>query len=171
MDMKKAFEQGLYGEIADNPEGVSSSEDRLMLGIALFKLGRKKQAMQVFNEIASEINTLAKVFYYMGSISRDLRDTEQAGIYLERYLQFYPDDDEAYDLMNEPEHDEGFVDVPTIPLARIYAQQGHYEQALGIYSRLLKETDTDAETRKEAHDVQDRYIIHTLETWLERLKK
>jgi len=66
---------------------------------------------------------------------------------------------------------ESLMKEPSIDLAKIYAQQGHYEQALDIYTQVDKLSGLDGEARQEAGNVQDLYIMRTLQGWLERLKK
>jgi tetratricopeptide (TPR) repeat protein len=175
MDIRTTFEQGAFLEVADAAALAQTPEDRLMVGISLFKVGRETDAMVVFRELADRVRDLARAFYYMALIHRGRGETDAAKSCIDLYLHFYPDDDEALDLF--PEEDGEGAEVPPLmseaspELAKIYADQGHYGQALGIYSRLLKGSDPDPQVRIEADRVQAMYLIKTLEGWLERTRK
>ncbi|HHO75880.1 MAG TPA: tetratricopeptide repeat protein [Deltaproteobacteria bacterium] len=172
MDFEKAFDRGEFLEIASASDRVRTSRERLILGISLFKLGRNSEAMSVLKEIEEEIEHLVKALYYMARIHSRQHEYDAAELALIRYTAFYPDDDEARDILERPdENEEGMVSEPSAELARIYAQQGHYEEALNIFADLLKTSAQDPELKKEALKVQDRYLLKSLEQWLERLKK
>ena len=114
---------------------------------------------------------MVKAHYYMARIYSQQGDMESAQECLRKYSCFYPDDDEARDILETPEESKTLLSEPSLGLAKIYAQQGHYEEALDIYARVLKTPGQEPELKKEALHVQDMYILKTLETWLERIKK
>jgi hypothetical protein len=58
-----------------------------------------------------------------------------------------------------------------VDLARVYAQQGHFEQALDIYTQVDHLGVLDEAARRDAMNVQNHYLMKTLESWLVRLKK
>ncbi len=175
MDIRTAFEQGAFLEVADAAADARTPEDQLMVGISLFKIGRETDAMEVFRELEGRVRELARAYYYMALIHRGRDEIDAAKSCIDLYLPFYPDDDEALDLFPEEEGTGGgmapLMSEASPELAKIYADQGHYGQALEIYSRLLKDPDPDPQVHKEADRVQTLYLIKTLEGWLERTRK
>lgn len=175
MDIRTAFEQGAFLKVADAAADARTPEDQLMAGISLFKVGRQTDAMAALRGLADRVRDLARAFYYMALIHRGRGETDAAKSCIDLYLLFYPDDDEALDLFPE-EEGKGSEIAPLMneaspELAKIYADQGHYGQALEIYSRLLKNSGPEPQVRKEAERVQALYLIKTLEGWLERTRK
>jgi len=173
MDLKKAFDEGKFLDIVTASQSATTKQERLMLGISLFKLGRNEEALSVLDEIAKDVEHLVKSLYYMALIYSQQGDFDSAEHCLNRYTAFYPDDDEARDILEKPakKTSEGMVSEPSVELAKIYAQQGHYEDALNIYADILKTSADDPGLKKEALKVQDLYLLKNLEKWLERLKK
>ena len=171
MDFKKAFDEGKFLDIASAGDSAATYQERLLLGISLFKLGRDSEALRIFDEIARDVEHMVKAHYYMARIYSQQGDMESAQECLRKYSCFYPDDDEARDILETPEESKTLLSEPSLGLAKIYAQQGHYEEALDIYARVLKTPGQEPELKKEALHVQDMYILKTLETWLERIKK
>jgi len=171
MDIRKAFEQGKFLEIADAAPESRTPEEDLMVGISLFKVGRETDAMAVLSGIIERVRELARAYYYMALMHRDRGDGEAARSCLESYLSFYPDDDEALDLLQEDQDEAPLMNEASPELARIYAGQGHYRQALEIYSHLLKTSAGDPQVRREADRVQRMHLIKTLEGWLERMRR
>jgi tetratricopeptide (TPR) repeat protein len=171
MDFKKAFNEGKFLDIASEAQSAITPEEKLILGISLFKLGRDNDALGIFGAISSELEHMVKALFYMAKIYSQQGDMDSAKECLKKYTVFYPDDDEAHDILELPADKDALVSEPSVELAKIYAQQGHYEEALDIYSRLLKSSDQAPEVKKEAHNTQDKYILKTLETWLERIKR
>ena len=171
MDFKKAFDDGRFLAIASAGDSAATNEERLIVGISLFKLGRDNEASIIFDQIAKDVEHLVKAHYYMALIYSQQGDMESARQCLDKYMSFYPDDDEAYDMLEAAGDKNPLVNEPSLGLATIYAQQGHYEEALDIYADVLKKSDQEPELKKKALRVQDMYILKTLETWLERMKK
>ena len=169
MDIKKAFEEGRFLDIAGSSDFLTSYEERIILGKSLVKLGRDSEALAVFQELYREIEHRITSLFHLAEIHQRMGDDESARFYLERYLAFRPDDDEAADLMDAVQEGPMMME-PSIELARLYGRQGHYAQALDIYAGLLL-TSMDPEVRNEALKVQNLSIIKTLEGWLERLKR
>lgn len=168
MDIKKKFEEGRFLEIAGMSDFLTSYEERMILGKSLLKLGRDTEALTVFQEMYREIEHRIKSLYYIADIHQRLGSDETARFYLERYLAFCPEDDEAADLMDVVQEPPMMME-PSLELARIYGRQGHYAQALDIYAGLLM-TSMDPEVKNEALKVQNLSIIKTLEQWLGRIK-
>jgi tetratricopeptide (TPR) repeat protein len=171
MDFKKVLDEGKFLDIASAADSAANNQERLILGIALFKLGRDNEALKIFDEIAKDVEHLVKSHYYMALIYSQQGDMDSAQQCLKKYTSFYPDDDEAYDILEAPGEKNTLMSEPSLDLAKIYAQQGHYEEALDIYARVLKKPEKEPELKKDALHVQDMYILKTLETWLERIKK
>jgi len=170
-NVKSAFEEGRFLDVVRAAKYRRNPEDRLLMGISMLKLGREADALDVLSKIADQADGLIRSFYYLAVIHKQRGDEEQARACLRKYLAFYPDDDEARDLLEEPQATGDLMKEPSIELAKIYAQQGHYEQALDIYNEVDRLAGLDDETRREAGDVQDLFIMRTLQGWLERLKK
>ena len=168
MDIKKAFEEGRFLDIVGSSDFLTSYEERLILGQSLIKLGRDSEALAVFQELYREIEHRIKSLFYLAEIHQRQGDDESARFYLTRYQAFHPDDDEAADLMEAVQRPSMMME-PSLELARLYGKQGHFSQALDIYSGLLM-TSMDPEVRSEALKIQNLSIIKTLEGWLERLK-
>ncbi len=170
-NVKSAFEDGRFLDVVRAAKYRRNPEDRLLLGISLLKLGREGDALDVLGKIADQADGLIKSFYYLAIIHNKRGDEALARECLQKYLAFYPDDDEARDLLESHQAPDVLMKEPSLDLAKIYAQQGHYEQALDIYTQVDKMDGLDDECRREAGDVQDLYIMRTLQGWLERLKK
>ncbi len=171
MDMQEAFDRGDFLGIIEAADEAVNPEDKLLVGISLFKLGRLADAMKVFNGISDLMSELAKSFYYMALIHKERGNMESARYCIGQYTPFYPDDEEALEIIESGKAEPELVSVPSLELAKIYAAQGHFEQALEIFVHLLQQNDSDPEMRKEAHRVQTMHIVKTLEGWLERMKK
>lgn len=169
VDLKQAFEEGRFLDIAGMADYLTSYEERLILGMALEKLGRDSEALTVFQELYREIEHRIRSLFHLARIHDRQGDHESARFYLERYLAFCPEDDEAADL-REAVQERPMLMEPSIELARLYTRQGHYRQALDIYAGLLM-TSMDEETRQEALRTQNLFIIKTLEQWLTRIKR
>jgi len=169
-NVKKAFDEGRFLDVVRAAKSRKNPEDRLLLGIALFKLGRQGEALDILSDIADLSQTLIKSLYYMALIHLQKKNDTQARDCLQKYLAFYPDDDEARDLLEKPSASDMLLKEPSLELAKVYAQQGHFEQALDIYSQVDKLTGLDDTSLREAQEVQNLFIMKTLQGWLERLK-
>jgi len=169
--MNEAFERGDFLAVVESADVAFDPKEKLLVGISLFKLGRLSDAMKVFLEISDIVSDLAKVFYYMALIHKEKGNLDSARFCLEQYTPFYPDDDEALGILDTGQEEQELVSEPSMELARIYAAQGHFEQALDIYRDMLKDSALDPETKKEAHRVQAMHIIKVLDGWLERVNK
>jgi len=121
MDIRKAFEQGKFLEIADAAPESRTPEEDLMVGISLFKVGRETDAMAVLSGIIERVRELARAYYYMALMHRGRGDEEAARSCLESYLSFYPDDDEALDLLQEDQDEAPLMNEASPELARISA--------------------------------------------------
>jgi tetratricopeptide (TPR) repeat protein len=170
--MRKAFDEGRFLDVVQGRNLCKSHEQKLMLGISLFKLGRTQEAFAILEKIGEKTEHLAKVFYYLALIHKSRGDEETASSYLQKYMVFYPDDDDALDQIDSRESEsESLLKEPSVQLAKVYAQQGHYEQALDIYSQVDKITGLDDDALKDAHQVENLYIMKTLQGWLEKVEK
>jgi tetratricopeptide (TPR) repeat protein len=170
-NVKIAFEEGRFLDVVRSAKYRRNPEDRLLLGISLFKLGREAEALDVLGKIAGQAEGLMKSFYYLALIYNEREDVLQAKACLQKYLAFHPEDDEARDLLEKQEVPEMLMKEPSLELAKIYAQQGHYEQAVDIYAQVDKTTGLDDSALQEAGNAQNLLIMKTLQGWLERLKK
>jgi tetratricopeptide (TPR) repeat protein len=170
-NVKIAFEEGRFLDVVRAAKYRRNPEDRLLLGISLFKIGREGEALDVLGKIAGLAEGLIKSFYYLAVIYNQKDDVLQARAYLQKYLVFHPEDDEARDLLDLHEAPDMLMNEPSLELAKIYAQQGHYEQALDIYAQVDKIAGLDDTAKHEAGNAQNLYIMKTLHGWLERLKK
>jgi tetratricopeptide (TPR) repeat protein len=170
--IKKAFDEGSFLEVVQGRGLCKSPEQKLMLGISLFKLGRTHEALKILEGIAEKARKLTKAFYYLALLYRDLGEEDTAKDNLQKYLAFNPNDDEACDLLDSPYNGtETLLKEPSVQLAKIYAQQGHYEQALDIYSQVDKKTGLDTGAFEDALQVQNMYIMKTLQGWLEKVAR
>jgi tetratricopeptide (TPR) repeat protein len=170
-NVKIAFEEGRFLDVVRSAKYRRNPEDKLLLGISLFKLGREGEALDVLSKVAGQAEGLIKSFYYLALIYNQKEDVLQAKSYLQKYLAFHPEDDEARDLLEQQEVPEMLMKEPSLELAKIYAQQGHYEQALDIYAQVDKTTGLDYSALQEAGNTQNLFIMKTLNGWLERIKK
>ena len=170
-NVKIAFEEGRFLDVVRAAKYRRNPEDRLLLGISLFKLGREGDALDVLGKVAGQAEGLMKSFYYLALICNQREDVLQAKAHLQKYLAFHPEDDEARDLLEQQEVPEMLMKEPSLELAKIYAQQGHYEQALDIYAQVDKTGGLDDSALQEAGSAQNLFIMKTLHGWLERLKK
>ncbi len=170
--IRKAFDEGRFLDVVQGRNLCKSHEQKLMLGISLFKLGRTQESFTILERVAEKTEQLTKVFYYLALIHKSKGLEETARDCLQKYLAFNQDDDDALDLM-EPREDqsEALLKEPSVQLAKVYAQQGHYEQALDIYAQVDKMTGLDPDALKEAHQVENLYIMKTLQGWLEKVAK
>ncbi len=169
MGIKRAFDEGRFLDIVDAADEIKNMEDRFMLAISLYKLGRAKDALEVFTHVYKHVDSLIRTLFYMGAIYKDLGDMDSATKYINNYLVFRPDDDEAGDVLSSEDTSE-LMSVPSLELARLYSKQGHFRQAVDIYSELLASSE-DPDIKKEAVGTQNMYIIKTLEGWLEGLNR
>ncbi|HNY64465.1 MAG TPA: hypothetical protein PKM41_03440 [Deltaproteobacteria bacterium] len=170
MDMHEAFDRGDFLTVADSASAARTPEEMLLVAVSLYKLGKLGDAMDYFRELSDLVMKLSKGFLYMAKIHRDRGEPETARFLLERYAHFYPDDDEARDLLEDNGEEPSLVSETSPELARVYAAQGHFEQALEIYVSLLDKGLHDPEIEKEARRAQSMHIVRTLEGWLERLR-
>ncbi|HOJ13473.1 MAG TPA: tetratricopeptide repeat protein [Deltaproteobacteria bacterium] len=171
--VQKAFDEGRYLDVIKAARTRKNPEDKLLAGISLYRLSRFAEARDVLEKVSALTKSLATAEYYLALIHGKEGDDDAYRACLERYLAYHPDDDEARDLLEGDTmlRREEFVTEPSVELARIYAQQGHYEQALDIYSRLAESRGLDEDARRHASAVQNLYIMKTLEEWLVRLRK
>jgi tetratricopeptide (TPR) repeat protein len=171
MNMREAFDRGDFLSVAELAPAARTPDEKLMVAVSLLRLGKTGDAMDYFRELADLVKDLSKAFLYMAQVHRDRNEPETAKFCVERYLIFYPDDDEAYALLHGEEEEAPMVGAASPELARVYASQGHFEQALDIYVELGKAGQLDTETEREARKVQTMHVMKTLEGWLERLKR
>jgi tetratricopeptide (TPR) repeat protein len=150
MDMQEAFDRGDFLGIIEAADSAVNPEDKLLVGISMFKLGRLSDAMKVFNGISDLMSELAKAFYYMALIHKERGNMESARYCMSQYTPFYPDDEEALEIIEADRAEPELLSVPSLELAKIYAAQGHFEQALEIYLHLLKDNDGDQEMNKRS---------------------
>ena len=170
--VQRAFDEGRLLDVVRAAKTRKNPEDKLLSGISLYKLGRFSEALEVLDKVSDQAQSLVRALYYLSLIHRKRGDNDRARICLERYLTFYPDDDDAKDHLEAgvADYDE-LMKEPSVELARVYAQQGHYEQALDIYNQVNHLGVLDDAARRDALNVQNLYLMKTLEGWLVRLKK
>lgn len=170
--VQKAFDEGRLLDVVRAAKSRKNPVDKLLSGISLYRLGRFGEALEVLEKVSDETVSLVRGLYYLSLIHRKRGDDDRARVCLERYLAFYPEDDEARDLLEIVDAGrEELMMEPSVDLARVYAQQGHYEQALDIYTRVDHMGVLDDEARNDALKVQNLFLMKTLEGWLVRLKK
>lgn len=169
--VQKAFDEGRLLDVVRAARARKNPEDKLLSGIALYRLGRYGEAAGVLEAVSEQAQSLVRSLYYLAMIHRKRGEDDRARVLLERYLSFYPEDDEARDCLEAREAwREEFMMEPSVELARVYAQQGHYEQALDIYSQMDHLGVLDDASRRDARSVENLYLMKTLEGWLVRLK-
>lgn len=157
--------------MADAAGEARSPEEELMVGVSLLKVGRETEAVEVLTRVSRRASELARAYYHLAVVHQGRGEIEQARSCLELYLGFYPEDDEALDLLQDGEDGGPMMDETSPMLARLYANQGHYRQALEIYSRILSGPEITPELRREARRVQGMHVVKTLEGWLERARR
>ena len=167
MDIKKAFAEGKYLEIIEASTGISTAQEKIILGMSLMKMGEYEHAALILAGIEAQIDEMVDALKHLGIVYAKMGEPDLSRRCIERYIAFRPDDDEALDLLEGVPENE-LVSGQSVELARIYASQGLYEQSLDIFAA-LDEINTDTEIRKEATNVQKLFIIKTLEEWLGRL--
>ena len=165
MSNKALFEAGDYQGVAALE--AADLDERLLLATAFWRLGREREALKHFAVLEDALDRLVRGLLPAARLQLAQDNYPAAARLLERYLAFFPDDDEARDLPEGPAPDQQLVEASSAALARIYAQQGHYSQALGIYAKVLPQ---DQSVRPEALKTQNLHVVKTLESWLERLK-
>jgi tetratricopeptide (TPR) repeat protein len=170
-NIAKAFEQGDFLQVVEAAGEARSPEEELMVGVSLFKVGRETEAVEVLTRVSRRAAELARAYYHLAVVHQGRGEIDQARSCLELYLAFYPDDDEALDLLQDEGDMEPMVDEASPMLARLYANQGHYRQALEIYARILSGPDTTPELEREARKVEAMHVVKTLEGWLERARR
>ncbi|HOS98810.1 MAG TPA: tetratricopeptide repeat protein [Deltaproteobacteria bacterium] len=170
--VQKAFDEGRFLDVLREAKSRRNPEDKLLAGVSLFRLGRYGEALEVLDRIARQAQSLTRSLYYLALIHRQRGDEETARALLQKYLAVYPEDDEARDtLEGKPSAGGELMKEPSLELAKVYAQQGHYEQALDIYAQVNHMGALDEASRQEALGVQNLYLRKTLEGWLMRLKR
>ncbi|HPC48462.1 MAG TPA: tetratricopeptide repeat protein [Deltaproteobacteria bacterium] len=171
--IQKAFDEGRHLDVIRGARSRKNPEDKLLAGISLYRLGRYRESLETLQKVSELAESLTRSEYYLALIHRTEGDQDAARACLQRYLAFFPDDDEARDLLENLQQgdDEAFVTEPSLELARIYAQQGHYAEALDIYAQIERKEGLDEEAKRLATRVQNLYLMKTLEEWLVRLKR
>lgn len=167
----RAFEQGDFLQVAEAAGEARSPEEELMVGVSLLKVGRETEAVEVLSRVSRRAGELARAYYHLAVVHQGRGEIEQARSCLELYLAFYPDDDEALDMLQGEDDEESMVDEASPLLARLYANQGHYRQAVEIYARILSGPGGTPELKHEARKVQAMHVVKTLEGWLERARR
>jgi tetratricopeptide (TPR) repeat protein len=167
VDIKKAFAEGKYLEIIEASTEISTTQEKIILGMSLMRMGDYEQAALILAGIEAKIDEMIDALKHLGIVYAKMGEPDLSRRCIERYIAFRPEDDEALDLL-EGVPENKLVSGKSVELARIYASQGLYEQSLHIFA-VLDEIRTDSEIRKEAIDVQKLFIIKTLEEWLGRL--
>jgi tetratricopeptide (TPR) repeat protein len=168
MDVKKAFAEGKYLEIIEASSEILTTQDKIILGMSLMRMGEYEHAAIILAGIEAQIDEMVDALKHLGIVYAKMGETDLSKRCIERYIAFRPEDDEALDLLEGVPENNVLVSGQSVELARIYASQGLYEQSLDIFA-MLDEIKTDAEIRKEAIGVQKLFIIKTLEEWLGRL--
>jgi tetratricopeptide (TPR) repeat protein len=168
VDIKKAFAEGRYLEIIEASNEISTTRDKIILGMSLMKMGEYQQAALILAGIEAQIDEMVDALKHLGAVYAKMGEADLSRRCIERYIAFRPEDDEALDLLEGVPESE-MVSGQSIELARVYAAQGLYEQSLDIFAA-LDEIRTNAEVKKEATEIQKMFIIKTLEEWLGRLK-
>ena len=160
-----------YWTLSGQPNTVEILKTGYCWGFRCSSLAGKAEALDILGKVAGQAEGLMKSFYYLALIYNQKEDVLQAKAYLQKYLAFHPEDDEARDMLEQQEVPEMLMKEPSLELAKIYAQQGHYEQALDIYAQVGSITGLDDTALQDAGNAQNLYIMKTLHGWLERLKK
>lgn len=168
VDIKKAFAEGRYLDIIEASSEITTTRDKIILGMSLMKMGEYQQAALILAGIEAQIDEMVDALKHLGTVYAKMGESDLSRRCIERYIAFRPEDDEALDLLEGTPETE-MVSGQSIELARVYAAQGLYEQSLDIFAA-LEEIRTDAGVKKEATDIQKLFIIKTLEEWLGRIK-
>lgn len=171
--IQQAFDEGRYLDVIRAARSRKNPEDKLLAGISLYRLGRYAESLDILEKVSLQASNLAKAEYYLALIHRRQGDENAARMRLKCYLAYHPEDDDARDLLERPASlpEEGLVREPSVELAKVYADQGHYTEALDILAEIEKKNGLDEETKRFAERVQNLFLMKTLEEWLVRLKR
>jgi tetratricopeptide (TPR) repeat protein len=183
------FIQACLKALESFPDDISI---RKLLAETYFKQGSIELAKIEFDKISNQISDLSSVFKLQAELFREESMDEEAINSLKLYLAHHSDDQDAARLLSElsaPPKEETSI-LPTATIAEIYYKQGELDEAIKIYTQLIKDFPDDenyknrlevlkAEKKPEyterSHEatVQEKElkIIEILERWLTNLEK
>ena len=183
------FIQACLKALESFPDDISI---RKLLAETYFKQGSIELAKIEFEKISKQIRELSSVFKLQAELFKEESMDEEAINSLKLYLAHHSDDQDAAHLLSElstPPKEETSI-LPTATIAEIYYKQGELDEAIKIYTQLIKDFPDDenyknrlealrAEKKPEytesSHEatVQEKElkIIETLERWLNNLEK
>jgi len=183
------FIQACLKALESFPDDISI---RKLLAETYFKQGSIELAKIEFDKISNQISDLSSVFKLQAELYKEESMDEEAINSLKLYLAHHSDDQDAARLLSElsaPPKEETSI-LPTATLAEIYYKQGELDEAIKIYTQLIKDFPDDenyknrlevlnAEKKPEyterSHEatVQEKElkIIEILERWLTNLEK
>lgn len=183
------FIQACLKALESFPDDISI---RKLLAETYFKQGSIELAKIEFDKISNQISDLSSVFKLQAELFKEESMDEEAINSLKLYLAHHSDDQDAARLLSElsaPPKEETSI-LPTATIAEIYYKQGELDEAIKIYTQLIKDFPDDenyknrlevlkAEKKLEyterSHEaiVQEKElkIIEILERWLTNLEK
>jgi len=183
------FIQACLKALESFPDDISI---RKLLAETYFKQGSIELAKIEFDKISKQISDLSSVFKLQAELFKEESMDEDAINSLKLYLAHHSDDQEAANLLSElsaPPKEEASI-LPTATIAEIYYKQGELDEAIKIYTQLIKDFPDDenykirlealkAEKKPEyaesSHEAavqkKELKIVEILERWLANLEK
>jgi tetratricopeptide (TPR) repeat protein len=183
------FIQACLKALESFPDDISI---RKLLAETYFKQGSIELAKIEFDKISNQISDLSSVFKLQAELFKEESMDEEAINSLKLYLAHHSDDQYAAKLLSElsaPPKEETSI-LPTATIAEIYYKQGELDEAIKIYTQLIKdfpddenyknrlevlkaELNPEQPERSQEATVQKKElkIIEILERWLTNLEK
>ena len=165
---------------------------RKLLAETYFEQGSVELAKEELDKISMQIKELTSVYKLQAEIFKEDNMVEEAINSLKLYLAHHSNDQDAARLLSElsaPLKEEVSI-LPTSTLAEIYFKQGQLEEAITIYTQVVKDFPDDEKYKnrleelkaltttvepEKSHEVilkeKTVTIIGILERWLTNIEK
>ena len=138
---------------------------RRLLAETYYESGRIPQAETEMNRVISQIEELMNSYVMQARILVHQKRDEEAVRMLKLYLAHRPDDTEARSLLDnllapdktlmEPEvEEEGLPEIATPTLAELYFRQGHIDDAVTTYERILARDPDNMSARQRLDELK-----------------
>ncbi len=170
------------------------ADARMICGIALARMGRTGEALDVFEKIGEDILHWARVFEYLGDMTDEKGDIEQARNFYQTLMHLHPDPVvserlsrkiEALGVDEEKPADLIAGDFKTMTMAELYIRQGHLDMAENVLRDLLRSAPDNVRVAKRLREVEEllakkmggstgvrpNTALHELSRWLRNLKR
>jgi len=137
---------------------------RKLLAETYFEQKSIKLAKIELDKISKQINELSSVFKLHAELFKEENMVEEAINSLKLYLAHYSNDQDAVRLLYElsaPTKEEVSI-LPTSTLAEIYYKQGQLEEAIKIYTQVVRDFPDDEKYKNRLEELKA--IIKTKES-------